>query len=58
MFNNRKCGMNLSPGQSILLTKTQSARVDVERSGDGKTIRYVRTFPNGSWEVFKTERVA
>ena len=32
--------------------------VTVERSTDGKVIRYVRTFGDGSWEVFKTVNVA
>mgnify|MGYP000915410897 CR=1 FL=1 len=48
--------MNIKPGQSIKISEHNGIVCTVERSGDGRTIRYVRTFPCGSFEVFKTVR--
>jgi|DEB3_MinimDraft_2_1074329.scaffolds.fasta_scaffold15560_2 hypothetical protein len=46
-------------GESKMVSKgTNGSYVTVERSTDGKVIRYVRTFGDGSWEVFKTVNVA
>jgi hypothetical protein len=45
--------MNLKPGQSRELSRIGTTRVTVERSGDGKVIRYVRHTPSG-FVVFKT----
>ena len=43
----------LNPGGFFLISKNEYAECIVERSGDGKTLRFVRTFPDGSFEVFK-----
>ena len=48
--------MNLKPGESRELSRSNGMRVVVERSCDGKTLRYVRISANG-FEVFKTVRV-
>lgn len=44
---------NLKPGQSIETSSFNNIVCSCERSGDGKTLRFVRTFPNGSFEVFR-----
>jgi hypothetical protein len=43
----------LRPGQSIEISRTETGRCTAERSGDGKTIRFVRHTTTG-WTVFKT----
>jgi cell envelope opacity-associated protein A len=48
--------MNLKPGQSIKISESNGVVCTMERSGNGEVIRYVRTFADGSWEVFKTIR--
>ena len=49
----------MNKGESKTISKgTNGSYVTVERSTDGKVIRYVRTFGDGSWEVFKTVNVA
>lgn len=48
---------SLQPGQSVVISKNEIAECSAERSTDGKVIRFVRTFPNGSWNVFHTSRV-
>lgn len=45
---------NLLKGQSFIISKSNNIVCSVERSGDGKGLRFVRTFENGSFEVFKT----
>lgn len=50
--------MNIKPGQSIKISEFNGIVCTMERSGKGDVIRYVRTFADGSWEVFKTERAA
>ena len=45
----------LKHGQSARLSGDSRCWTTVERSGNGKTIRYVRHTPNGC-EVFKEER--
>lgn len=52
----RRKHMNLKPGQSIKVSEYNGIVVTAERSGKGDVIRYVRTFADGSWEVFKTVR--
>jgi len=47
--------MNLKPGESRELSRSSGLRVVAERSGDGKTLRYVR-ISSGGFEVFKTVR--
>ena len=44
---------SLSAGQSMIISKFNNAVCSVERSGDGKKLRFVRTSENGSFEVFK-----
>lgn len=44
---------SLKPGESTLISKCNRIECYAERSGDGKTLRFVRTFPNGSFEVFR-----
>lgn len=46
---------NLQPGQSTRISGDAACWVTMERSGDGKTIRYVRHTPRG-FVVFKTVR--
>ena len=48
--------MILKPGQSIKISECNGIVCSMERSGNGELIRYVRTFADGSWEVFKTVR--
>ena len=48
--------MNLKPGESRELSRSNGLRVIVERSGDGKPLRYVR-ISSGGFEVFKTVRL-
>ncbi len=43
---------NLRPGQSVILTKANGITVSVERSGNGKVIRFVRSTKIG-FEIFK-----
>jgi hypothetical protein len=43
----------LQPGQGIEVTRTNDRWVTVERSGDGKVIRFVRHNANG-FQVFRT----
>lgn len=45
---------NLEAGQSIVISTFNNIVCSVERTGDGKTLRFVRTFANGSFEVYKT----
>lgn len=44
--------MNLSPGGIVTIARTKSAHVEVSRSGDGKTLMFVRHTENSS-VVFK-----
>ncbi len=48
---------SLQPGQSVVISKNEIAECLAERSTDGKVIRFVRTCPNGSWNIFHTSRV-
>ena len=43
----------LRPGQSIEISRTETGHGTAERSGNGKTIRFVRHTTTG-WTVFKT----
>jgi len=43
----------MKPGQSIRLSGTDSVWVTAERSGNGKTVRFVRHTANSS-TIFKT----
>ena len=45
----------LKPGQSIEISRSNNQWVTVERSGNGRIIRFVRHNPNG-FEVFKKIR--
>ncbi len=45
----------LKPGQEIRISGNSEAWTTVERSGDGKTLRYVRHTLQG-FDVFKTEK--
>jgi hypothetical protein len=44
---------SLKPGRSMMISGNDDAWVTVERSGDGKTVRYVRHTPD-SFMVFRT----
>jgi hypothetical protein len=48
---------SLQPGQSVVISKNEIAECSAERSADGKVIRFVRTYPNGSWNVFHTSKI-
>ena len=50
--------MSIKPGQSVKISESNGIVCTMERSGKGDVIRYVRTFADGSWEVFKTANVA
>lgn len=43
----------LQPGQQIQISRTESGYCTVERSADGKTLRFIR-YQAGGWTVFKT----
>jgi hypothetical protein len=43
---------NLKPGDSIKISECNGIECTAERSGDGKVLRFVRHFQNGSFEVF------
>ena len=45
----------LKPGQELRISGDAKCCVTVERSGDGKTLRYVRNTTRG-FEVFRTVR--
>lgn len=45
----------LMPGQNIRISGDDNCWVEVERSGDGIWLRWVRFTPNSS-EIFKTEK--
>ena len=45
----------LKPGQELRISGDAKCWVTVERSGDGKTLRYVRNTTRG-FEVFRTVR--
>lgn len=46
---------NLKPGYSAIISECNGIVCSVERSGNGETLRYVRTSNNGNKiEVFKT----
>lgn len=47
--------MNLKPGQSKEISRSNGIRVVVERSGNGLTLRWVRITADG-FVVFKTAR--
>ena len=44
---------NLLAGQSFITSQSNNITCSVERSGDGKKLRFIRTYENGSFEVFK-----
>ena len=44
---------NLQNGGSFTISTASNIICSVERSGNGKTLRFVRTFPNGSFEVYQ-----
>ncbi len=46
------------PGESIELSRTNEAACHAERSGDGSTLRFVRTKADGSIVVFRSVRFA
>jgi len=46
---------DLEPGRSIEISKSGDVTVSVERSGNGKEIRFVRQTKNG-FEVFKKSK--
>ena len=43
---------NLKPSEILLLSEGNGIKCTAERSANGKDIRYVRTYSNGSWVVF------
>jgi hypothetical protein len=43
----------LKIGGSFIISTTNNIVCSVERSGDGKTLRFVRTFKDGSFNVFQ-----
>ncbi|HPH24092.1 MAG TPA: hypothetical protein PLW32_09425 [Chitinophagaceae bacterium] len=42
----------LKSGDSFIISTASNIVCSVERSGDGKRLRFVRTFENGSFEVY------
>ncbi|MBD2700176.1 hypothetical protein IC229_05985 [Spirosoma sp. BT702] len=48
----------LQPSQEIEISRTETAYCTAERSGDGKTLRFIRYTENGkTWRVFKQSRL-
>ena len=47
----------LKPGHAVVVSSTSAGFVEVQRSGDGKLLRFVRTIGNTS-TVFRTEVVS
>ena len=47
---------NLKKSESIIISSGNGITCSVERSSNGKNVRFVRTFENGSFEVFRTSR--
>ena len=47
---------NLKPNQEVIISQAKGIICHAERTSDGKFIKYVRTFANGSFEVFHKER--
>lgn len=45
---------NLRPCEQLIISSFNNITVHVERSSNGKNLRYVRTFSDGSFSVFKT----
>jgi hypothetical protein len=45
---------SLMAGQSLITSIPSNIICTVERSGDGNFLRFVRTYENGSFEVYKT----
>lgn len=45
----------IAPGGTLYIGGSEKCWSTAERSGDGKTLRFVRHTPNG-FEVFKTSR--
>jgi hypothetical protein len=45
----------LQPWDSIVISKTKKVETTVERSADGKKLRFVRTDTNGSFVVYREE---
>jgi hypothetical protein len=46
----------LKKGESIITSEGNGITCTAERSTDGKVIRFVRTFSDGSWTVYHTSR--
>lgn len=44
---------SLKSGDSFIISAASNIVCSVERSGDGKTLRFVRTFENGSFVVYQ-----
>lgn len=44
---------SLKSGGSFIISTDSNIICSVERSGDGKKLRFVRTFENGSFEVYQ-----
>lgn len=44
---------NLKSGGSFTISTASNIICSIERSGDGKTLRFVRTFENCSFEVYQ-----
>jgi len=43
---------NLKKGESIIISECNNIICSAERSGDGKKLRFVRAYQNGSFEVY------
>lgn len=48
---------SLQPGKEILISKRGGITCTAERSPDGKVMRFVRTFPNGNFEVYNSQKL-
>lgn len=44
----------LQKGQMLIISQGNGITCHVERSTKNRTLRYVRTYANGSFEVYKT----
>lgn len=48
---------DLKPSESIVIGYGFGIICTAERSSKGNTIKFVRTYPNGSWKVYKTSKI-
>jgi hypothetical protein len=43
---------SLKKGEQLQIGKSDKVKTLAERSSDGKELRFIREFNNGSWEIY------